>query len=313
MADATDSKSVGGNPMRVRLSPRALRVPVVSLQSLLLLTYGLSWALLAPWLYLYKVTFAGSPPTWLWMLAPLAYIGGSSPSVAAIILAARSRDPQALRTLVSPVLAWRVPARWFAVALLVPPLATAASVMIADHGVGPFRHFNLGAVLIAAPGIYALAVPFGPLGEELGWRGVALPHLLTRLHAWQASLILAVLWTLWHVPQMLLLPGASIPSFMPLSATSVALYFVQMSGITALITLVFLRTNGSLLLAILTHLAFNTAENVVYAGLPALAVDQQRSVYLVNVWVLAAIGWVSLIWLTRRQTNPPGAGVIPDR
>ena len=62
-------------------APPALRAPAVSLRSFLLLTYGLSWALLAPWLYLYKVTFDGSPPTWLRVLAPLAYIGGSSPSV----------------------------------------------------------------------------------------------------------------------------------------------------------------------------------------------------------------------------------------
>ena len=199
------------------------------------------------------------------------------------------------------MVAWRVPARWYAVALLVPPLATTASLMLVDHGVDTLRHFNPGAALIAAPATYALALPFGPLGEELGWRGVALPNLLTRCPAWQASLTLGVLWTFWHVPQMLLLPGASIPSFMPLSATSLALYLVQMSGITALITLVFLRSNGSLLLAILTHMAFNTAENVLYAGLPELSVDHVRSVYVVNVWVLAAIGYASLIWLNRKR------------
>ena len=275
----------------------------VALRSFLLLAYGLSWALLAPWLYLYHVTFQAAPPTWLWVLAPVAYIGGSSPSVAAIILAARSSDVQALRKLARAVLAWRVPAIWYAVALLVPPLATAASLIIVDRGFGTLSHLKVSAALTAVPGIYALALPFGPLGEEFGWRGVALPLLLNRFPAWRASLLLGVLWTFWHVPQMLLLPGASIPSFMPLNPTSLALYLIQMSGITALITLVFVRTNGSLLLAILTHLAFNTAENVVYAGLPALSVDHTRNVYVANVWVLAAVGCLSLISLEWRRPD----------
>ncbi|HKA59792.1 MAG TPA: hypothetical protein VKD28_14320, partial [Gemmatimonadales bacterium] len=56
-----------------------------------------------------------------------------------------------------------------------------------------------------------------------------------------------------------------------------------------------------ILLAILTHLAFNTAENVLFAGLPALSTDHVRNVYLVNVWVLAAIGCVCLLALSRQR------------
>ncbi len=75
------------------------------------------------------------------------------------------------------------------------------------------------------------------------------------------------------------------------------LYLVQISSISALITLIFVRTNGSILLAIIGHMAFNTAENVLYAGLPSMSVDHQRAVYLVNVWVLAAVGAVCLVSL----------------
>ena len=266
-----------------------------ALRSYVLRAYGITWVLLAPWLYAYNA-FHGSPPAWLWALAPLAFIGGSGPSVAAIILAARSPEPDALRRLVAPMLAWRVPARWYAAALLVPPLATALSLVIADRGLNTLHYFTLGPMLAALPATYALALPFGPLGEELGWRGTALPQLFTRIPPWQASLVVGVLWTFWHVPQMLLLPGASIPSFMQVTWASVLLYLVQISSVSALITLIFVRTSGSLLLAILAHMAFNTAENVVYAGLPTLSPEHARAVYLVNVWVLAAIGAVSL-WL----------------
>lgn len=270
------------------------------LQRYLLLAYGLNWLLLAPWLYAFNA-FQGQRPWWVWALVPLAYIGGSSPSVAAIILAARSPEAGALRRLATPMLWWRVPIRWYAVALLVPPLATAVSLVIADRGLSTLGDFALLPFLTALPATYVLALPFGPLGEELGWRGTALTELMTRVPAWQASLIVGVFWTFWHVPQMLMLPGASIPSIMPVTATSVLLYLIQISGICALITLVFVGSGGSLLLAILTHLAFNTAENVVYAGLPTMSPQHTRAVYLVNVWVLAAVGAVSLIALSRRR------------
>jgi uncharacterized protein len=258
--------------------------------------------LLAPWLYLYSVRFQGNPPRWLWWLAPLAFIGGSGPSIAGMIVAARSPDTGAFRRLLKSMLAWRVPARWYVVALLTPPLATALSLLLADSGMSTLGRFSLSAVLITILATYALAMPFGPLGEELGWRGTALPLLLQHVSAWKASLIVGVLWTFWHVPQMLWLPGASIPSFMPVNPASILLYLVQISSISALLTLIFVRTS-SLLLAIIGHMAFNTAENVVYAGLPSLSADHQRAVYLVNVWVLAVIGAFCLAALRGRPAQ----------
>jgi membrane protease YdiL (CAAX protease family) len=280
----------------------------VRLRSFVLLAYGITWVLLAPWLYAYNVTFHGNPPRWLWWLAPLAFIGGSGPSVAGLIVAWRSPDPQAFRRLAKSLLAWRVPARWYVVSIVTPPLATAFSLVLADRGMSTLGQFSLGPGLLALPATYALALPFGPLGEELGWRGTALPLLFQRTSAWQASLIVGVLWTFWHVPQMLMLPGAAIPSFMAVNATSILLYLVQISAISALITLIFVRTNGSVLLAIIAHVAFNTAENVVYAGLPAMSADHQRAVYVVNVFVLAAIGAWCLAWLRRVGSLP----TVPD-
>jgi membrane protease YdiL (CAAX protease family) len=150
---------------------------------------------------------------------------------------------------------------------------------------------------------YLLALPFGPLGEELGWRGFALPRLLHRFGAVKASLLLGGIWTLWHLPMMLWSPGASLPSFMTLSLTSVAIYAVQIIAITFMMTVLFLKTKGSVLLAICAHLAFNTAEAVLFGGLPELAVNQRRAIYLVNVALLGLVGVIGLIWLARRNAG----------
>jgi hypothetical protein len=70
-------------------------------------------------------------------------------------------------------------------------------------------------------------------------------------------------WTFWRVPMMLWSPGAAIPTFIGLTLTSVAIYPVQITGITILMTVLFLSTNGSVLLAVLAHL---TCREVSFAG-----------------------------------------------
>lgn len=274
-----------------------------ALRSFFLLAFGLTWVLLGPWFYLFNVVNQGEMSVWLWAMAPLAFIGGWGPSVAAVIVTAHQGGRSAVRRLLVSLADWRVRYRWYLFVFLIPPLATALSILIADQGFTTIRHFNLVAALAGIPLIYAIALPFGPLGEEVGWRGFALPNLLTRFGPGHATLILGTLWTLWHLPMMLWMPGASVPSFMGLSVMSVLIYLVQVMAVTAIMTFLFLRTNGSILLAVLAHLAFNTAQSVVFGGLPEMPVDQVRTVYVINVCVLAALGLVCMLWSSRRP--PP--------
>jgi membrane protease YdiL (CAAX protease family) len=263
--------------------------------------------LLAPWFYAHTVVFQGEAPGWLWFLAPIAMIGGWGPSVAALLVARRTEGRSAVRRLLGSLGAWRVPGHWYVLVFLLPPLATATSLLIVDRGPATLGQFDLGAALANIPIAYAIALPFGPLGEELGWRGFALPRLLARFEPWIATLILGAIWTLWHGPMMLLMPGASMPSFMTLSVGSLLIYQIQITAETAFMTLVFLRTNGSVLLAVLAHLTFNTAESVVFGGLPASSVERLRAVYLVNVAVLALLGLVSLLLVSRHGGRPSAA------
>jgi membrane protease YdiL (CAAX protease family) len=97
--------------------------------------------------------------------------------------------------------------------------------------------------------VAAMFLDVGGLGEETGWRGFALPHLQSRYGPLQGTLLLGVLWALWHIPAKpdLLLGGP--------------FYFLQFFGIFTLrlvalsivMTAFFNRVGGSTLLAVMMH------------------------------------------------------------
>jgi len=279
--------------------------PVSHLRAFFGLAYFLTWALLAPWFYLFSVVLNHTIPWWLWLLAPVAYLGGVAPSVAGLVVTARTEGRSAVRRLVRSLVNGRLPFRWYVFTLLLPPAVTALSIVLVDYDSAIWRAFAFGSVLRNVPVAYALALPFGPLGEELGWRGYALPRLLDRFGPLGATLIIGVMWTFWHVPMMLWMPGASIPEFMGLTTFSVSVYLGHLTAMSAVMTMIYLRTGGSVLMAVLAHLAFNTAGSVVFADFPPFSAERTRQIYLVEVAVLGLVGFACLLWASRehrRQT-----------
>jgi len=263
-----------------------------------LLAYGLTWVLLGPFFYVLNVTYGGEMQPWMWAWFPVAFIGGWGPTVAGLWVTARKEGRPGVRRLVRSLFEWRVSLRWYLLVFAFPPVVTAISLFSFDAGA--FRELDAVSALGAIPIAYLIALPFGPLGEEIGWRGYALPRLLPRYGAVRASLLIGVIWTFWHVPMMLWSPGAAIPSVMGFSALAVAVYLIQITSETVLMTWLFLRTRGSLLLAVLAHLTFNTAESVVFGGLPDPAPEVERSVYLISVTLLAAAA-LAAMWHVRKE------------
>jgi uncharacterized protein len=127
----------------------------------------------------------------------------------------------------------------------------------------------------------------GPLGEEFGWRGLALPLLQRRFSPFWASLILGVVWAVWHAP-------AFAMSGTPQSAWSFGPFFVGLIAITVIMTPLFNASRGSLLIAILYHL------NIMN---PIFPDAQPWDSFLL---VFAA---VAIVLLNRRQMFQCGAGV----
>lgn len=96
---------------------------------------------------------------------------------------------------------------------------------------------------------------FGPLPEELGWRGYGLPGLLARMNGVSASILLACFWALWHFP-LFLITGYPLGALRE-NPLRLVYYFLDFFPNTILYTLVFLKSGGNILVAILFHWSGN--------------------------------------------------------
>ena len=101
----------------------------------------------------------------------------------------------------------------------------------------------------------------GPLNEEPGWRGFALPQLQRSFSPLLATLILGTLWGIWHFPMHLngFYPSAGLASL----PGELALRVLSTLLVAFLYTWFFNKTRGNVLVCTLLHASFNTASSFI--------------------------------------------------
>jgi Type II CAAX prenyl endopeptidase Rce1-like len=150
------------------------------------------------------------------------------------------------------------------------------------------RPVQIGAVSVLDFIVFVLVV-----GEELGWRGYALPLLLEKRSALMASLILGVLWGLWHLPTFLV-PGT--PQYgLPLPA-----FMLLTIEYSILMTWVYLHTKGSVLIATLFHGAINLSQGLFLGG-----IDGATRYWLLSIVYGAAALVVAIFALRSKSLQAP--------
>jgi len=172
-------------------------------------------------------------------------LGSYAPALAAWIVL-RGGGTEDEKSLFREVLWRRVGGGWFLFALLVPSvtwmLAYLGSI-IASKGVAP-----VWAALAGLPVI--LIVNYG---EEIGWRGYALPYLMKRFNPFAASLILGVIWGLFHVALNWLRPQTGLLTLGVTLTLSVILAWL-------------LINTKNILPGVLYHAVFNAWTQVFVSG-----------------------------------------------
>ena len=206
------------------------------------------------------------------------------PDLAALAVAGLITGRPGIRLLIGRLGSWRVAPRWFALAVGLPAGIALAAVVTLRLACGP---------RIPAPGPTALlefvvVLPLmvligGALGEELGWRGFALPILQRRHHPLEAVGILTTVHLVWHLPLFLVSdPPLPIPFAVELAGGGLVLAWMA-------------NRNQSLWPVILIHGAHNMAQQAFLSGL--------SDTDLVPVQWLTAAGWLlagAVVLLTTR-------------
>jgi membrane protease YdiL (CAAX protease family) len=146
--------------------------------------------------------------------------------------------------------------KWFALSMLLAPALMIVSILIANGKIATTHHLqesrSVLKLLFIAMSIFAFNLLLGgSVGEEPGWRGFALPILLSRYTPWIASLILSLIWSLWHAPLDI------SHGFILNGIGAVLARILWTLPLTLLFTYFFMRTNGSMLIAVLLHTSVN--------------------------------------------------------
>jgi membrane protease YdiL (CAAX protease family) len=184
----------------------------------------------------------------------LNIIGGSGPTLAAVIVILLIKEKGGLRQLFGALFKLRVSLVWyvfvFSFWFVVDAIALGIGAVFGQK-IPPLDQF---AWLSLFPIFFFVLLQ--NVWEEIGWRGFALPRLQRSFSNLKIYLIMGLLWILWHLP--LMLNPTSPMSHIPWYGTVISIL-----SATVIYTWLYERTNGSLFFVIVYHAMSNTVAYVL--------------------------------------------------
>jgi uncharacterized protein len=271
------SQTTGASRSPTRLPHQPIRL----LGAYVGLTFALAWAAWIPAALLFRDPQRPGLPSVTGGLVVLQTLGAAAPTLAAYLVLRASGRRDLLAWIAGRYRIWRVHPGWYLVAGLLAP-----AIMILSLGVRALAdpHFQVapgsplgelladlgvGGVALLLPLLVLAWLPSSALLEEFGWRGLALPLLQGRWNALTASVLLGLVWGVWHLPLMVA------------NGEPLVLYLLLIAPQTVLMTWVVNSAQGSMLLAMLFHAGLATALTTLYPG-------SQSLVEIVLTWLVAA-------------------------
>ena len=240
-----------------------------------------------------------------WMLIPLVVsvsvafglLALFGPAIAAISVTGVIEGRSGVRQLLQRAMQGRVGLTWIAVAVGLPLLMSATVVVLNAALLG-----KLIAIVPNEAPIFTLILGLLVIGEEIGWRGFALPRLQRRFNSLTASLILGVLWAAWH------LPNSFIPG-MGHYLTAFPVFLVWVVSMTVLFTWLANHSRGSVWIAWLFHAAINISAGFLFIGDNLRQWWLSASVFAVAALLIVIVEGPNLA----RRTNSPIESAFIDQ
>jgi uncharacterized protein len=224
------------------------------------------------------------PETWLMLVA-------TTPTIAALWTRWRMAGDLRICRVRAP---WKalLGGAFLGMALVLLALAVVPAILIGNGAVGAL-HWS--AILTASAPWWSnpLNLLGGPLNEEPGWRGFALPGLQERFGPLAGSLILGIAWTVWHAPLFLVQGWLSVPIWA---------FVALMICMSILMTWGTNVARGSIVPAVLMHAVYNSSFPIVVGLCRGLPTRTPGLVWYVVGVVLTTMGVVAV---TRTRLGRP--------
>jgi len=200
-----------------------------------------------------------------------------------------------VRALLGRIFQWEVGARWYLFAVGYTLSIKLFVTLVYRLATGAWPRFGTLPLYII-PFAILISTPVQS-GEEVGWRGYALPRMAWRLGLGWASIILGIIWATWHLP-LFFLPGTDTYH------QSFIVYTIQVTAISVAMAWLWERTGGSLLLSMLMHAAVNNTQDIIPSAVPGGTKTFGFSASALS-WLAAAVLWIfAAYFLVQMRGNP---------
>ncbi|MGZ7068547.1 MAG: CPBP family glutamic-type intramembrane protease [Methanobacterium sp.] len=219
-------------------------------------------------------------------------------ALASYIISGGLSSTEGIKELLSKIYIWKVGLKWYIFILIILPLIFVLPKILLNIANGfpnELQFSGVGFILF-----FGFVFLFGgPLNEEPGWRGFALPRLQNFYSPLTASIILALIWAFWHFPLHLLgfYSGGYIEPFILRIITTIPL--------TIIITWIYNNTQASLLLVILTHTSENVFTNTVLTDS-----SMDLTAQLITYGILGLIAIIAIIKNKMWHKLPENSDVV---
>jgi hypothetical protein len=227
---------------------------------------------------------------------PTNFLGSFGPAVGALIVTGIIQGKTGLKNILKSLINWKTPVWTYLFAIffiIVVYIFTTGIVYLIDPTLLKLQKLPGIAEIIIY--FFVIAIVGGPLGEEIGWRGFLQPELLKRFNPAITSLFIAFIWLLWHIP-LFWLEGAAQ------AGGSIIYFAMSVFAMAFLFTLLYIKSNGSLLLAILFHTMINyVSAFIIPSILPVTETD--RSFGHISTYILFGLGILCFIIYFRTFTT----------
>src|SRR5258708_5508224 len=244
-----------------------------------LLAFGITWGVGGLALLTGEIR-PGSPSP----LQPLYYVAAFGPSIAGVVMAASTDGWAGVRRLLARLVPSRSALPWYVAVLIgFPALNLVAARLLAPDFLARLPAWHRLLSLLPLP----LVPHTRPLGEEFGWRGFALPRLLQRRCPLAAALILGVIWWAWHLPTFFI-PALSQHQL------SIPIFLVNSLALSVIMTWLYQRTRGDLLLMILVHVAANYCGGIGVPFNAEVGAEVACAALIVACGGLRKLRWLSI-------------------